>query len=114
MMNFTSSGLALKRIDITSEFTPTDLPAPVAPAISRCGIFARSATYVPPSIVLPRAIVSRLFLFSIDATVHANSRPSPSKTCAGSPGLSRSTSRRWRVSSSPRVISAAANEDGGA
>ena len=37
---------------------PTDLPAPVEPAISRCGIAARSATNGSPWIVLPSAIVS--------------------------------------------------------
>ena len=37
---------------------PTDLPVPVEPAISRCGIAARSATYGSPWIVLPSAIVS--------------------------------------------------------
>ena len=32
----------------------TDLPAPVAPAISMCGILARLATTVRPSTSLPR------------------------------------------------------------
>ena len=37
---------------------PTDLPVPVEPAISRCGIVARSAMYGSPWMVLPSAIVS--------------------------------------------------------
>ena len=40
-------------------FMLTDLPAPVDPAISRCGIDARSAMYGSPWIVLPSASVSR-------------------------------------------------------
>ena len=36
------------------EFTKLDLPEPVAPATSRCGIFARFATTKPPSTSLPR------------------------------------------------------------
>ena len=39
-------------------FMLTDLPAPVDPAISRCGIVARSAMYGSPWIVLPSAMVS--------------------------------------------------------
>ena len=35
-----------------------DLPAPVAPAIRMCGIFARFATTYPPSMSLPSATVS--------------------------------------------------------
>ena len=37
-----------------SELMKLDLPAPVAPATSRCGIFARLATTKPPSTSLPR------------------------------------------------------------
>ena len=39
-------------------FTQTDFPEPVAPAISRCGIFARSATTGRPSRSSPNAIGS--------------------------------------------------------
>ena len=39
-------------------FTQTDLPEPVAPAMSRCGIFARSAMTGLPSRSLPSAIGS--------------------------------------------------------
>ena len=40
----TSSGVDRIRIDVIIELTKLDLPAPVAPATSRCGIFARLAT----------------------------------------------------------------------
>ena len=39
------------------EFTKLDLPEPVAPATSRCGIFARLATTKPPSTSLPSPTV---------------------------------------------------------
>ena len=38
-------------------FMPTDLPEPVVPATSRCGIRARSATVGIPAISLPNASV---------------------------------------------------------
>ena len=44
MRNRTSSGLARKRIAVIKALTQTVFPEPVAPAISRCGISARSAT----------------------------------------------------------------------
>ena len=40
----TSSGVVRIRIDEIMEFTKLDLPEPVAPATSRCGILARLAT----------------------------------------------------------------------
>ncbi len=39
----TWSGVARMRTDTIIEFTNDDLPAPVAPATSMCGIFARFA-----------------------------------------------------------------------
>ena len=39
-------------------FTLTDLPVPVEPAMSRCGIVARSLTNGSPWMVLPSASVS--------------------------------------------------------
>ena len=39
----------------------TDLPEPVAPAISICGIFARSATIGVPETSRPRTKVNGLF-----------------------------------------------------
>ena len=50
----TSSGVARVRIEVISPFRQTDLPAPVAPAISMCGILARFATMTRPSTSLPR------------------------------------------------------------
>ena len=46
----------------------TDLPEPVVPAISRCGIFARSAITGSPPIVLPSASVSGARDFSYSGT----------------------------------------------
>src|SRR6266851_3248290 len=71
-MNLTSSGDALYRTEQMIALSVTDLPAPVAPAINRWGIFARSAMYSSPLIVLPSAIVSfdadgGLAWYSIDA-----------------------------------------------
>jgi hypothetical protein len=43
---------------------PTDLPEPVVPAISRCGMRARSAMIGSPPMVLPRQMGSLPFIFS--------------------------------------------------
>ena len=43
MISRTSSGVARYRMLVSIAFSPTDLPVPVDPAISRCGIVARSA-----------------------------------------------------------------------
>ena len=53
--NLTSAGCFLYRMDARIAFSPTDLPCPVAPAIKRCGIFARSTTNTSFEIVLPSA-----------------------------------------------------------
>ena len=58
MMKRTSSGVARNRMLESIAFTLTDLPAPVEPAMSRCGIVARSLTNGSPWIVLPSASVS--------------------------------------------------------
>ena len=58
MRKRTSSGVDLKRMLLIRELMHTLLPAPVAPATSRWGIFARSAANGSPEIVLPRAMVS--------------------------------------------------------
>jgi hypothetical protein len=39
-------------------FIDTDLPVPVAPAMSRCGMRARSCTYTFPVVSLPMASAS--------------------------------------------------------
>ena len=59
MMSRTSSGVARNRMLESIALTLTDLPVPVEPAISRCGIVARSLTNGSPWIVLPSASVSR-------------------------------------------------------
>ncbi len=59
MINRTSSGVARKRMLDSIALTLTDLPVPVDPAISRCGIVARSLTNGSPWMVLPSASVRR-------------------------------------------------------
>ena len=54
----TSSGVVRIRIDVMKQFTRLDLPAPVAPAISTCGIVARFTICDRPWTSLPRATVS--------------------------------------------------------
>ena len=49
----TSVGVALHRIEVISALTMTDLPEPVAPAISRWGIFARSTAWARPATSRP-------------------------------------------------------------
>ncbi len=49
----TSSGVERIRIEVIIELMKLDLPEPVAPATSRCGILARLATTKPPSTSLP-------------------------------------------------------------
>ena len=46
MMNLTSEGEALKRMDMIKLFKQTVLPEPVVPATSKCGMSARSTTKV--------------------------------------------------------------------
>ena len=59
MMSRTSSGRRAEEDAADSiAFTLTDLPVPVEPAISRCGIVARSLTNGSPWMVLPSASVS--------------------------------------------------------
>ena len=50
----TSSGVDRISSEQIIELMKLDLPEPVAPATSRCGIFARLATTKPPSTSLPR------------------------------------------------------------
>ena len=52
----TSSGVARASSDTSIELTKLDLPEPVEPAHSRCGIFARFAVTMWPSMSLPRPI----------------------------------------------------------
>ena len=55
----TSSGVALYKMLRIMALRPTLLPLPVAPAMSRWGILARSVTTGAPMMSLPRARVRR-------------------------------------------------------
>ena len=59
--NVDASGNSETRI----AFSPTDLPCPVAPAISRCGMLARSTMKFSLSIFLPMAM-GRLWLLCMN------------------------------------------------
>ena len=52
------------RMDRIMVFRPTDLPEPVVPATSKCGILARSATTGSPPMVLPSTTDSGARAFS--------------------------------------------------
>ena len=56
----TSRGSALYSSDRIIALTATDLPEPVVPATSRCGMRARSAITGLPAMSLPSASVSGL------------------------------------------------------
>ena len=58
MIRRTCSGVALYSRLRIMVLIATDLPEPVVPAISACGIFARSATTGSPAISLPSDKVS--------------------------------------------------------
>ena len=67
----TSCGVDFIRILIMIEFTHTDLPEPVVPAMSKCGIFAMLHVTIAPLISLPRTVssfLSKLFLNSVVST----------------------------------------------
>jgi hypothetical protein len=55
----TSSGVDRNRIDAIMQLRPTLLPVPVEPAISRCGMVARSVAQTSPLTALPSPSVSR-------------------------------------------------------
>ena len=55
------------------ELMKLDLPEPVAPATSRCGIFARLATTKPPSTSLPRP--TSIGWWSLRATAERRTSP---------------------------------------
>src|SRR3972149_1520566 len=63
MRNRTSSGVDVKSMLRTMAFTAMLLPVPVAPAMSRWGILARSAMKAPPDMSFPRARLKRERLF---------------------------------------------------
>ncbi len=59
-MRRTSSGVARMMRDMSSALMHTDLPVPVEPAMSRCGIGARSRTMRSPPTSLPMPSMSGL------------------------------------------------------
>ena len=61
--NFTSAGCFLYNKEVKTAFNPTDFPWPVAPAINKCGILARSTTNVSFEMVFPKAIGSSISEF---------------------------------------------------
>ena len=66
--------------ETSMEFTKLDLPEPVAPATSRCGVLARLAVTKPPSTSLPSPMTSGCW--SVRASGAA--RTSPSRTISRS------------------------------
>ncbi|MNK66886.1 hypothetical protein D3C87_862150 [compost metagenome] len=54
--NFNCAGCFLNNSETRMELIPTDLPCPVAPATSKCGILAKSAIKTSLLMVLPKAI----------------------------------------------------------
>ncbi len=68
----------------------TDLPEPVVPATSRCGMRARSTITGSPPIVLPSAMARRCLVFS--------------KSWLASNSRRYTVSRRWLGSSMPMAL----------
>ncbi|MOA02129.1 hypothetical protein D3C78_1215670 [compost metagenome] len=62
----------------------TDLPEPVVPATSRCGILARSAMTGSPPMVLPSAMASFALLFSKSRLPISSRRNTVSRVWFGS------------------------------
>ena len=73
----TSSGVARSRIDVSRALMQPDLPEPVVPAISRCGMRARSVQTAAPEMSLPSQTESGL------AVAGRSSKMSPSVTRFG-------------------------------
>ena len=69
----TSSGVERNSMLIMIEFTHTDLPEPVVPAISIWGIFAISHITISPEILFPIAEPSLLFV-SLNDLLSTSSR----------------------------------------
>ena len=93
--------VALSKIEVMSPLMQVDFPAPVAPAISMCGIFARLATTVRPSTSLPRP--TTIGCWSVVATGDRSTSPrlttsrstlGISTPIADLPGIGRGSGRR--------------------
>ncbi len=79
----TSSGVARASSDTSIELTKLDLPEPVEPATSRCGIFARLHEMYSPSMSLPRAITSGWWSRRVDGSVSTSARRTISRSVFG-------------------------------
>nr|BFF00161.1 hypothetical protein GCM10020241_18360 [Streptoalloteichus tenebrarius] len=101
----TSSGVALASSDTSIELTKLDLPEPVEPATSRCGIFARFAVTKCPSMSLPSPITSGW----VSDTACSERSTSPSRTISRSElGTSMPTADLPGMGASSRTLSVAA------
>ena len=111
-MSFTSAGVALIRNEPMIALTHTLLPDPVAPAMSRCGIFDRSALHGWPATSWPRANASferfeaspcgRLASTSLSVT-RSNAEFGISTPTYGSPGIGASIRMLRAASASARL-----------
>ena len=88
MISRASSGVDLNRIDRIMALTPTDLPEPVVPATSRCGILARSANTGRPPMSWPSARVTGDLALSYSG---AESTSEKCTICRSSLGISMPT-----------------------
>ena len=79
----TSSGVARASSDTSIELTKLDLPEPVEPATSRCGIFARFHEMYSPSMSLPSAITSGWWSRRVDGSVSTSARRTISRSVLG-------------------------------
>ncbi len=75
-MRRTWSGVVRISSDVMMQLMPLDLPAPVAPAISRCGVVARSRNTALPAMSLPTATSSG----PVAAAASGDASRSPSAT----------------------------------
>ncbi len=111
-ISFTSVGVALIRNEPMIALTQTLLPEPVAPAMSRCGIFDRSALEGCPATSWPRAKASferlatspwvRLASTSFRVT-RSNAEFGISTPTYGSPGIGASIRMLRAASASARL-----------
>ena len=79
----TSSGVARVSNEISIELTKLDLPEPVEPATSRCGIFARFAEMKSPSMSLPRPITNGWWSRRVEAAVSTSASRTISRSVLG-------------------------------
>ena len=103
-MRRTSSGVARVSKETNIEFTNADLPEPVEPATSRCGIFCNECPTKSPSMFLPRPISIGSWL----ATTSEEPSTSPRRTISRSEfGTSMPTADLPGIGVSSRTLSVA-------